>query len=345
MLRQKFWSQYIKQYDSDDTGAWSHVEITSMLDSLGSTLSRETVDSWFSRFGKNPLTQELIKSELIQCLEEETTKPASEKKPLSQNQDEPITAEPSVYATPTYEPSPGREAPLQLDKLDFTGPEFNRSPDIETAVNNADPSAPSGNTQILDDVTPKAVKAAIGLGLDTLVPVPPITTTAPTPEVPHHQESLSSYGDDDSSGSGSDDSVERVINIRTCPLCHRPRLNSKGEMDIVTHLAVCASQDWQKVESLSVANYVTASQAQRKWYTKVIGKLSSGAYSIGAVSHEQRTTITSFSILILQNSANIIVQNRLTGQLEEEKMQVYVRLGIRLLYKGAKSRMEGARGK
>jgi chromosome condensin MukBEF MukE localization factor len=46
-----------------------------------------------------------------------------------------------------------------------------------------------------------------------------------------------------------------------------------------------------------------------------------------------------------QNSANIIVQNRTTGQLEEEKMQVYVRLGIRLLYKGAKSRMEGSRGR
>jgi len=46
-----------------------------------------------------------------------------------------------------------------------------------------------------------------------------------------------------------------------------------------------------------------------------------------------------------KNSANIIVQNRLTGQLEEEKMQVYVRLGIRLLYTGASGRMEGARGK
>ena len=46
----------------------------------------------------------------------------------------------------------------------------------------------------------------------------------------------------------------------------------------------------------------------------------------------------------IQNSANIIVQNRITGQLEEEKMQVYVRLGIRLLYKGATSRMEGVRG-
>ncbi|KAF8958614.1 hypothetical protein BDZ97DRAFT_1761982 [Flammula alnicola] len=44
------------------------------------------------------------------------------------------------------------------------------------------------------------------------------------------------------------------------------------------------------------------------------------------------------------NSANIIVQSRIMGQLQEEKMQVYVRLGIRLLYKGATSRMEGARG-
>jgi hypothetical protein len=45
-----------------------------------------------------------------------------------------------------------------------------------------------------------------------------------------------------------------------------------------------------------------------------------------------------------QNSANIIVQNRRTGQLQEEKMQVYVRLGIRLLYKGMGSnRMEGQR--
>ncbi|KAF8516527.1 hypothetical protein JB92DRAFT_2829320, partial [Gautieria morchelliformis] len=32
-----------------------------------------------------------------------------------------------------------------------------------------------------------------------------------------------------------------------------------------------------------------------------------------------------------ENSVKIIVQNRMTGQLEEEKMQVYVRLGIRLL--------------
>lgn len=46
------------------------------------------------------------------------------------------------------------------------------------------------------------------------------------------------------------------------------------------------------------------------------------------------------------NSANILVQDRMTGMINEERMSVYVRLGIRLLYKGLKSReMEKKRGR
>jgi phosphatidylserine decarboxylase len=46
------------------------------------------------------------------------------------------------------------------------------------------------------------------------------------------------------------------------------------------------------------------------------------------------------------NSANILVQDRITGMINEERMSVYVRLGIRLLYKGLKSReMEKKRGR
>ncbi len=60
-------------------------------------------------------------------------------------------------------------------------------------------------------------------------------------------------------------------------------MNSKAEVDIITHIAVCASQDWNRVDRIVVGNFVTASQAQRKWYTKIIGKLSSGDYRLGAV--------------------------------------------------------------
>jgi phosphatidylserine decarboxylase len=74
-----------------------------------------------------------------------------------------------------------------------------------------------------------------------------------------------------------------VINIKNCPLCQRPRLNSKAEREIVTHLAVCASQDWARIDHVMVGNFVTAVQAQRKWYTNVLSKVSAGNYKIGAV--------------------------------------------------------------
>jgi phosphatidylserine decarboxylase len=119
-------------------------------------------------------------------------------------------------------------------------------------------------------------------------------------------------GDDvpNTSDDTSSDSLERVINVKSCPLCHRPRLNSKAEIDIITHIAICASQDWKKVDRVVVGNFVTASQAQRKWYTKVISMVSSGDYKIGAVC----SFCSSFFPVLkdppyIQNSANIIVQN------------------------------------
>ena len=91
-----------------------------------------------------------------------------------------------------------------------------------------------------------------------------------------------------------------------------------------------------------MGNFITASQAQSKWFTKVISKVSSGNYRLRVVRF--------FSLYL-----------KVTGWLEGEKMQVYVRLGIRLLLKvrilippllvtyqnflqGAKDQTEGARG-
>ena len=112
---------------------------------------------------------------------------------------------------------------------------------------------------------------------------------------------------------------EHIITINECPLCQQPRLYRRSEVDIVTHLATCAGQDWRKVDSLIMRAFVTSSQAHRKWYSKVIGKITWGDYKLGA------------------NSANILVQDRLTGLIEEERMSVYVRLGIRLLYRGLRN--------
>ena len=54
-------------------------------------------------------------------------------------------------------------------------------------------------------------------------------------------------------------------------------------MDIITHVTVCASGDLAKIDKIVIGNFVTASQAQRKWYTKVISEVSSGDHRLGAV--------------------------------------------------------------
>ncbi|KAJ3772580.1 phosphatidylserine decarboxylase-domain-containing protein [Lentinula raphanica] len=396
-LRQRFWLQYLKQYDTDDTGMLSHLELTSMLDSLGSTLTNTTIKSFFTRFNKDPYREELTMAETIQCLETELGRPESQKKRLGGAED--AGYESSVSATPVMMLADRRGQELALDKLDFSGPPLSAMispglPDAEFLEPNrvAAPMAyskQSGAQQSLDmaiagrecTITTASSSSATtpsgeydayygsssfsssdaemeglmeypknggnGTGTVSRPAASPSSTTlfntaaqtpgasvtfAPAPPVSFSYSQSSSVKNTPSTpfaapNANPDALVERVINVQTCPLCHRPRLNAKAEVDIVTHLAICASQDWNKVDRIMVGNFVTASQAQRKWYTRIIGKMSSGNYKLGA------------------NSANIIVQNRLTGQLEEEKMQVYVRLGIRLLYKGMKSRMEGSRAR
>lgn len=108
---------------------------------------------------------------------------------------------------------------------------------------------------------------------------------------------------------------DKLFEFERCPLCCKKRLDKKQDLDIITHFAICASKDWSIVNKLLVSSYVTPQAATKRWFTKVLIKLTYGKYQLGS------------------NSANILVQDRLTGIVLEEKMGVYVRLGIRLLYK------------
>lgn len=303
-LRQRFWRQYLQTYDTDDTGAISLMEFTTMLDSLGSTLSSQTIEGYWKRHGKQPEQDELTYDELVQSLEEAIRKPSHERAKVEQ---------PSDTSTPYADMAP-RPAGDGLDVAGPTVPPPNAGQGVDpkelaAQIRASEPGADDdepGNGDI--NVKPLSEKGYFDrLG---------------TPEV---MSPSGSPHDSEDEGDGFEDDVERVVNIKTCPLCHQPRLKRKTEADIITHLAVCASTDWSRVDRMIVGNYVTASQAQRKYLTKIITSVAVGSYKLGA------------------NSANIIVQDRATGQLQEEKMAVYVRIGIRVLYKGAKSNMQGAR--
>ncbi|KAL3453259.1 phosphatidylserine decarboxylase-domain-containing protein [Aspergillus insuetus] len=263
-LRQQFWRLMLRQYDADDSGNIDKVELTTMLDTLGSTLKESTIDSFFERFREENKPADpmfLTFDQVVWCLEE--TLQILQKDPRALGK----------------KLSPAGSTASQESDSDELGVETSATPAINT------------NPQV------------------TSVP-----TISPTDQLSTVDEEL--HPDD----LGDERGEEHVIELRECPLCHQPRLAKRSDADIITHIATCASQDWRQVDNLVMGGFVTSSQAQRKWYSKVITKISYGGYKLGA------------------NSANILVQDRITGQINEERMSVYVRLGIRLLYKGLKSR-------
>ena len=282
-LRQQFWRAMLRQYDSDENARVSKLELTTMLDTLGSTLKESTIDGYFERFAKDcnlqdPGSMQLTFDQAVICLEDQLQKP-----PPKRSLGETVKG----YMGHTHLPADTNQG----------------------KAGNGDRAAPDANSTATAD------------SQANVLTVPTIS-----------QDMLGSPGEAgdvlEPEDLADDRGEEHVVEIRECPICHQPRLNKKSDADIITHIATCASQDWRQVNNLVMAGFVTSSQAQRKWYSKVITKISYGGYKLGA------------------NSANILVQDRVTGQINEERMSVYVRLGIRLLYKGLKSKeMEKKRSK
>jgi phosphatidylserine decarboxylase len=271
-LRQQFWRAMLKQYDADESGRVSKIELTTMLDTLGSTLKESTIDGFFHRFAQENESADsldLTFDQAVICLEEQLLK--STRRATLRQKIKGLGHHAREGTLANGEQQNGAKTQAEGNKHDSTNAESDR-----TAV-------------------PVMEQDAIGAS----------------------GEEGSLLNEDDLAEEGGE---EHVIEIRECPLCHQPRMGKRTDADIITHIATCASSDWRQVNNLVMGGFVTSSQAQRKWYSKVITKISYGGYKLGA------------------NSANILVQDRITGQINEERMSVYVRLGIRLLYKALGSR-------
>jgi len=284
-LRQQFWRAMLKQYDTDESGCISKIELTTMLDTLGSTLKEATIDSFFERFphrDSGEETWDLSMDEAVICLEDQLH--VKSKQSMTDNVKDAL---------------PDSAAIKNMIPPILGGPEG------ETPSSSSPSIVPTDSSTPLEATTP-LLNEPKRLGVET--------------------QNVDDYGAAGEEGEYldrddlNDKGEEHVVEIKECPICHQPRLNRRSDADIITHIATCASQDWRQVNNIVMAGFVTSSQAQRKWYSKVITKISYGGYKLGA------------------NSANILVQDRITGQINEERMSIYVRLGIRLLYKGLKSR-------
>lgn len=284
-LRQQFWRAMLRQYDTDESGCISKVELTTMLDTLGSTLKESTIDGFFKRFphaatNDAEANAEMSFDEAVICLEDQLIEKS---KPQQSMGDRMRNMMPDSAAVKSHIPTQlGGTSGQTPTSSSVSGTGYSTPSNVESGTN---PSQLSVEAQSVEELSTPGEE---GEYLD--------------------RDDLNDKGE------------EHVVEIRECPICHQPRLNKRSDADIITHIATCASQDWRQVNNIVMAGFVTSSQAQRKWYSKVITKISYGGYKLGA------------------NSANILVQDRITGQINEERMSVYVRLGIRLLYKGLKSK-------
>ncbi|GMF03275.1 unnamed protein product [[Candida] boidinii] len=106
------------------------------------------------------------------------------------------------------------------------------------------------------------------------------------------------------------------VKLEDCPLCGKKTTESKKEStDIFDHLINCTQNLWSpNSKSMSKKIYATSHAARRNWYSTILLEFAYGKISLGS------------------NNANILVQHRSTGYVIEEKMSVYVRLGIKVIY-------------
>ena len=232
-LRQQFWRAMLRQYDADDSGTLDKVELTTMLDTLGSTLHNSTIDGFFKRFKQQDADDEVLTmDQAVICLEEQLQKTQDTHKHIHR----PHFMTKKNDSSPDQ--SPGGAA----------GTQKNGNP------SNLDPNSVNVPSLQISDM------GAAGESGD-YVPDDDLNTT----------------GSDEDLGDEDRSKEEHVVEIQECPICHQPRLargSKNTDADIITHIATCASTDWKAVNNLVMAGFVTSSQAQRKWYSKVISKVS-----------------------------------------------------------------------
>ncbi|KAI7854427.1 phosphatidylserine decarboxylase-domain-containing protein [Circinella umbellata] len=295
-MRKLFWVALAKNYG--DEGMIGRLGVLSMLESLGSTISESTVNGFWEQHEKDPETDELTLDELVESLENFML---SSEMPFTRDH----IAGGGIGNTDTSDSSGGLSDSDMMDEED----EEDDDEDIEV-----DELVDLDLTDDYDDrvETPSSTVSEEAFGDDVLLDAQGI-------QYGGDQSDMALDMSRSSSGNGNGEQQEQVIRLAECPICHRPNLSRRAQMDIVTHVAMCAANDWTTVDRFLMGDFVTEAYAQRRWFVKLVSKVGYGKYQVG------------------RNNANIIVQDRRTGQLIEERMSVYVRLGMRLIYKGMKT--------
>ena len=107
---------------------------------------------------------------------------------------------------------------------------------------------------------------------------------------------------------------EKIVILSHCPFCLKRWEPKREEIDVITHLGICTASESSQMDKFVMGGFLTEEYASRKWFARVLSFMSFGNYCLG------------------RNNGNILIQDRRTGKLLEEKMPTYIRLGIRMLH-------------
>lgn len=107
---------------------------------------------------------------------------------------------------------------------------------------------------------------------------------------------------------------EKIVILSHCPFCMKRWNPIQEEIDVITHLGICSASETSQMDKFVMGGFLTEEYASRKWFARILSFMSFGNYRLG------------------RNNGNILIQDRKTGKLIEEKMPTYIRLGIRMLH-------------
>lgn len=228
-----------------------------MLRFLGSTLSQGAINNFFTLSNVSPQQEDLPFEQVIIFLEDEVHRSTEQAKSVGPDRQVPDMGGP----TPRPSDSPKEDtrilAPLAVTDVPdpASGPHDDAAILGETMLSvlafNADqghnkPFQPPEKPEAMRSVTNQTFQAgditAAASNRQSAVPPGPLPAALfPATGLPNQDM----HKEDRGSGSSSNRVVEHLINIHHCPVCGRLRTKPEEAEDIVTHLAVCPSSDWE----------------------------------------------------------------------------------------------------
>ncbi|KAJ3063768.1 hypothetical protein HK102_008389, partial [Quaeritorhiza haematococci] len=297
-LRRNFWVTLARIYDADQNGELNRVELSTMLDTLGSTFSDESIDMLFAHHNK-PITDQLTYDQVFESIEARINAAASFNSSSSHtisNNPSAAGSSPSASFSAPYSSSGGAGAAATVG-LGGAGAGAGSSGGLVSSQTSASVAGMFAGMNMGGEGLSSSGGAAGLAG----------SAGAAGMHMGGKSAGGAVYG-------------EHVIQINECPVCGKAVRDMKQDLDIVSHVALCVYDDQDNINKFVLGGFLTQAYATRKWYTKILSYVTYGSYNIG------------------KNNANILVQDRQSGQLIEERMPIYIRLGIRLLYQIGSSR-------